>query len=171
MSVLSPLFLSDQQSRNLDPTNHPVISTGASRCCLCDAQWRDPCICTCPCFALLAVIPQGSASSFVLASLSVIPSGICFCSCLSPPKLCHPERSRRTPKVSAHLNRSSLFNQKSALQPSYTPQTPLAKSLPKNKFPQPPSKTTQNQHVNPLSTPTTHQTRVPTADFSLPALA
>ena len=48
------------------PLSNPVISTGASRLCLCDAERRDPCICPGTCLCLSGCHP----------------AGICFCRCL-----------------------------------------------------------------------------------------
>jgi len=69
----------------LSPT-HPnsVISTEASRSCLCDAQWRDPCIgccsclwfCFCRCFCnRMKKPPLLVAFVYTFAFLVVIPGG------------------------------------------------------------------------------------------------
>ena len=132
------------------------------------------------------------------------PLGTCFCLCCgsyvalvrpipAQPQLCHPERSRRTPRVSAHLNRSFLFNQEFSRMPGALfmiassswsgyrakrdPSCPsprqetLAVRAGQNKSPQPPSKTAQNPRVNPPHTLQTHKPLAPIGDFSPTNLA
>ena len=76
---------------SIAPTKKLVISTGASRSCLCDAEWRDacigPCCCCCPCLSFC-----NSPGNLLLLWPLPLPLFLQLTvSCR------HPERSRRTP--------------------------------------------------------------------------
>src|ERR1700679_2783666 len=82
-----PLYVPTQPhpfnpSFQLLPASHQrrVISTKASRSCLCDAQWRDPCIggclCLCSCSCLFFAVILSAAKDPRIGFCR------CFCSCL-----------------------------------------------------------------------------------------